>query len=553
MALDPNKLTVKAREALQGAQLQARERHHEQVTAEHMLYALLEQDEGLTAALVEMLDVVPEAAMKKVESAMAWLPQVSTMTTKEVGMATDTYRLLDTADRERQKLGDDYMSTEHILLAMAGLPSGIGEVMRGAGITRDGLMRALKSVRGLQLDDEPQPEITEPEQAELVQETAEEVAPSPASEAALSVFEDLMEAKVPEVAPPAPPQSVESEPEPISEPPISEPVATSTPEPAVPIPPPVPVPVPEPVAASAGSSAFSVSSDEVTKLVHMEEVFHGRVVGQDAAAAVVAGAIRRSRAGLSDANRPMGAFIFAGPPGVGKTQLASALAAALFDESVVHFDMSEYAERGSVAQLVGARGSQEAGQLTEGVLRSPASVVLLNDIDKAHPEVSKVVLRIIVDGGITDGHGRAVDFTGTVVVATCGLGDGSDPANTTAILRRHFKPEFLSALDEIVIFRALGEEDLGRIVDIEVASLGDRLSGRGFAIALTASARAYLARAGADPTMGAHALKQLIRREVADPIALSLLQDEFRSGDTIEIGGSATGIRIARQARLNVG
>lgn len=548
MPLDPNKLTVKAREALQGAQLQARERHHEQVTAEHMLYALLEQDEGLTAALVEMLDVVPEAALKKVESAMAWLPQVSTMTTKEVGMATDTYRLLDVADRERQKLGDDYMSTEHILLAMAGLPSGVGEVMRGAGISHDGLMRALKSVRGLQLGDEPEPEIAEPEQAqpeqaqpqqaEPLQEVAEEVTPAPVDEVAPSVFEDLMEAVVPEAKEsPAPQLPAESAP---------------APAPA-PMPAPIPASVPEPIAASVGSSSPSVSSDEVTKLVHMEEVFHGRVVGQDAAATVVAGAIRRSRAGLSEANRPMGAFLFAGPPGVGKTQLATALAAALFDESMVLFDMSEYAERDSVAQLVGARGSQEAGQLTEGVLRSPASVVLLNDIDKAHPEVLKVVLRILVDGGIVDGHGRAVDFTGVVVVATCGLGDGSDPAKTTAILRRNFKPEFLSALDELVIFRALGEEDLGRIVDIEVVSLGDRLSGRGLAIALTAPARAYLARAGADPTMGAHALKQLIRREVADPIALCLLQEEFRSGDTIEIDGSATGIKIARQARLNVG
>ncbi len=511
MPLDPNKFTAKAHEALQASQLLARTRRHEQVTAEHLLFSLLEQDDGLTEALFELLGVDPAAARARVESSMAWLPQATAVTTREVAMATDTYRLLDAADKERQKLGDDYVSTEHVLLAMAGLRSGVGEVLRGLDVTLDGLLEALGSVRGAR------PGVSSPP-------VAAEPAPAPAVE-------------------PAPAPAVESAPVPAAES-APAPAAESVPAPAggTDLPPATRVP----------SAIHTVTADEVAKLVRLEEALHGQVVGQDDAATVVAGALRRSRAGLNDADRPVGAFLFAGPPGVGKTKLATALSEALLDGALVHFDMSEFSDRGSAAQLVGARSMQEAGELTEAVLRTPNSVVLLNDVDKAHPEVAKVVLRIIIDGGVVDGLGRAVDFTHSVVICTTGLGDGTDVGKTAAALRRYFKPEFLSALDEVVIFRALGEDDLGRIVDIELVSLGDRLAGRGLAIALTPPARAYLARAGADPAMGAHALKQLIRREVADRVALGLLQDEFVAGDTIEVDGSATGIVLRKQAPVKV-
>ncbi|MGH2590650.1 MAG: ATP-dependent chaperone ClpB [Actinomycetota bacterium] len=290
---------------------------------------------------------------------------------------------------------------------------------------------------------------------------------------------------------------------------------------------------------------------EMHKLVHLEEALHRRVVGQDEAVAAVANAIRRSRAGLSDPNRPIGSFLFLGPTGVGKTELARALAEYLFDDerAVVRVDMSEYQERHTVSRLVGAPpgyvGFDEGGQLTEAVRRRPYSIVLLDEIEKAHGDVFNVLLQLLDDGRLTDGQGRTVDFRNAIVIMTSNLGgsifqDASIPSEKRreAIVedvRAFFRPEFVNRIDEIVVFEPLGRDELRQIVDIQVRLLAERLAQRSLTLELSDAARDHLTETGYDPVFGARPLRRLIQRELQDPLAIKLLSGEIADGDTVVV------------------
>jgi ATP-dependent Clp protease ATP-binding subunit ClpB len=290
---------------------------------------------------------------------------------------------------------------------------------------------------------------------------------------------------------------------------------------------------------------------EVEKLLQMEQRLHRRVVGQDEAIRVVSNAVRRARAGLQDPNRPIGSFIFLGPTGVGKTELARALAEFLFDDedAMVRIDMSEYQERHTVARLIGAPpgyvGYEEGGQLTEAVRRRPYSVILFDEIEKAHLEVFNALLQLLDDGRLTDGHGRTVDFKNTVVIMTSNVGSqwiwelaGNEEAIRTRVmesLRAQFRPEFLNRLDEIVLFHNLTREHLVEIVDIQLERLGALLSDRKIEVELSRAAKEKLVADGYDPAYGARPLKRVIQRELQDPLALKILQGQFREGDTVRV------------------
>jgi len=298
---------------------------------------------------------------------------------------------------------------------------------------------------------------------------------------------------------------------------------------------------------------------EMQKLVRLEDVLHERVIGQDDAVSAVANAIRRSRAGLSDPNRPIGSFLFLGPTGVGKTELARTLADFLFDDehAMVRIDMSEYQEKHNVSRLVGAPpgyvGYEEGGQLTEAVRRRPYAVILLDEIEKAHADVFNVLLQIMDDGRLTDGQGRTVDFKNTVLIMTSNLGGGADEATVLAAMRNHFKPEFLNRIDEIVVFHRLDERHIEQIVGLQVRKLEERLAERNLKLSLTDAAREHIARVGYDPDFGARPLKRVLQREVADPIALKLLSGDFRDGDTIVVDASPDGLVFTKGEPARVG
>ena len=290
--------------------------------------------------------------------------------------------------------------------------------------------------------------------------------------------------------------------------------------------------VAEVVARWTGIPVSRLLEGETEKLIHMEERLHQRVVGQDEAVEAVANALRRARTGLQDPNRPIGSFVFLGPTGVGKTELARALAEFMFDDdrAMVRLDMSEYQERHTVARLVGAPpgyvGYEEGGQLTEAVRRRPYSVVLLDEIEKAHPEVFDVLLQILDDGRLTDGQGRTVDFRNTVIIMTSNVRSAEE-------MRERFRPEFLNRIDEIVEFKPLSREQLGEIVELQLARLRERLAERGLSLELTDAAKEVVTEAGWDPTYGARPLKRALQRLVENPLALRLLEGDFVEGDTV--------------------
>ena len=305
------------------------------------------------------------------------------------------------------------------------------------------------------------------------------------------------------------------------------------------------------VARWTGIPVSRLLEGEIEKLLKMEERLHVRVIGQEDAVRAVAAAVRRSRAGLQDPNRPVGTFLFLGPTGVGKTELARALAQFMFDDenALVRIDMSEYGERHSVARLIGAPpgyvGYEEGGQLTESVRRRPYSVVLFDEVEKAHPEVFNVFLQVFDDGRLTDGQGRTVDFTNTVIIMTSNVGSqmikNMGPGADKKALREavmleldsYFRPEFLNRLDEIIMFHSLTQQDIVRIVDIQLARLERLLAERGLTLDLTGTARAYLAQRGYDPVYGARPLKRAIQRELQDPLALHILEGQVHDGDHI--------------------
>ena len=305
------------------------------------------------------------------------------------------------------------------------------------------------------------------------------------------------------------------------------------------------------VATWTGIPVSRLMEGEMAKLVHLEEALHRRVVGQDEAVEAVANAIRRARAGLSDPNRPIGSFLFLGPTGVGKTELARALAEYLFDDerAIVRVDMSEYQERHTVSRLVGAPpgyvGFEEGGQLTEAVRRRPYSVLLLDEMEKAHTDVFNILLQLLEDGRLTDGHGRTVDFRNTIVIMTSNLGGAiyqdagvSAEKRRVAILddvRAFFRPEFVNRIDEIVVFDPLGPGEVRAIVDLQLDLLARRLRDRSLGLEVTDPAREALARRGYDAAFGARPLKRLIQREVQDPLALRLLSGEIREGETVVV------------------
>jgi ATP-dependent Clp protease ATP-binding subunit ClpB len=288
------------------------------------------------------------------------------------------------------------------------------------------------------------------------------------------------------------------------------------------------------VARWTGIPVDKLLEGETEKLIHMEERLHQRVVGQDEAISAVANALRRARTGLQDPNRPIGSFVFLGPTGVGKTELARALAEFMFDDdrAMVRLDMSEYQERHSVARLVGAPpgyvGYDEGGQLTEAVRRRPYSVVLLDEIEKAHPEVFDVLLQVLDDGRLTDGQGRTVDFRNTVLIMTSNI-------RSLEEMRERFRPEFLNRVDEIVLFEPLTREQIGEIVEMQLERVRGRLSERSIVLDLTDAAKEAIAEAGWDPAYGARPLKRAIQRLVENPLALRLLEGDFGDGDTVRV------------------
>ncbi len=315
--------------------------------------------------------------------------------------------------------------------------------------------------------------------------------------------------------------------------------------------------VAEVVSRWTGVPVSKLMEGEMHKLVKLEDQLHRRVIGQDEAVSSIANAIRRSRAGLSDPHRPIGSFLFLGPTGVGKTELARALAEFLFDDerAMVRIDMSEYMEKHSVSRLIGAPpgyvGYDEGGQLTEAVRRRPYSVILLDEVEKAHPEVFNALLQVLDDGRMTDGQGRTVDFTNTVLVMTSNLGsEFIDPDLPESVVedrvmgavKEHFRPEFLNRVDDVIVFHRLTKADLRQIVEIQFEDLRRRLSDRKIDVELTESAIDWLTENGYDPVYGARPLKRLLQTAVADPLALRVLDGALTEGSKVTIGTDADGL-----------
>jgi ATP-dependent Clp protease ATP-binding subunit ClpB len=316
----------------------------------------------------------------------------------------------------------------------------------------------------------------------------------------------------------------------------------------------------EVVGAWTGIPVARLLEGEREKLLHLEDTLRARVIGQEEAVKAVADAVRRSRAGLADPDRPLGSFLFLGPTGVGKTELARTLAAYLFDDerAMIRLDMGEFQEKHTVSRLVGAPpgyvGYDEGGQLTEPIRRRPYSVVLLDEVEKAHPDVFNALLQVLDDGRLTDGQGHTVDFRQTVVIMTSNLGsqfilDPTESEETTrekvmAAVRTHFRPEFLNRLDEILVFHRLGKEQLRAIVDVQLQRVRARFAQRDLGLELTDAAKDWLAERGYDPVFGARPLKRVLRKELEDRVALALLDGSVEEGATVKVDAADGALAI---------
>jgi ATP-dependent Clp protease ATP-binding subunit ClpB len=309
----------------------------------------------------------------------------------------------------------------------------------------------------------------------------------------------------------------------------------------------------EVVSKWTGIPVTRMMEGEMQKLIKMEEKLHERVVGQDEAIAAVSNAVRRSRSGLSDPNKPIGSFLFLGPTGVGKTELAKALAVLLFDDekNIVRIDMSEYMEKHSVSRLIGAPpgyvGFEEGGQLTEAVRRRPYSVILFDEVEKANPEVFNVLLQLLDDGRLTDGQGRTVDFKNTVVIMTSNVGSqhiqeienyDEMKEKVNGELRNYFRPEFLNRIDDIIIFKKLSEKELNKIIDIQIAAFEKRLAERNIHVQLSDKAKDFISHKGYDPAFGARPLKRAIQTYLLNPLSSKLISGEFKEGASITVDAS---------------
>jgi ATP-dependent Clp protease ATP-binding subunit ClpB len=315
------------------------------------------------------------------------------------------------------------------------------------------------------------------------------------------------------------------------------------------------------VEAWTGIPTGRLLEGETAKLLRMEDIIGERLVGQQAAVSAVSDAVRRSRAGIADPNRPTGSFLFLGPTGVGKTELAKALADFLFDDerAIVRVDMSEYSEKHSVSRLVGAPpgyvGYDEGGQLTEAVRRRPYSVVLLDEVEKAHPEVFDILLQVLDDGRLTDGQGRTVDFRNTLLILTSNLGSQFlvDPVldedakreSVMSVVRQAFKPEFLNRLDEVVMFDALSLDELAHIVDLQLTAFDQRLAPRRITVTVTDDARRWLTEHGYDPAYGARPLRRLVQTAIGDPLARMLIAGQVLDGQHVRVDQEGDGLQLS--------
>ena len=323
--------------------------------------------------------------------------------------------------------------------------------------------------------------------------------------------------------------------------------------------------VAEVVANWTGIPVSRMMESDVQKLIHMEDRLKKRVIGQDEGIAAVSSALRRARSGLQDPNRPIGSFIFLGPTGVGKTELARALAEFMFDneQAMIRIDMSEYMEKHSVARLIGAPpgyvGYDEGGYLTEAIRRRPYTVVLFDEIEKAHADVFNILLQILDDGRLTDGHGRTVDFKNTIVIMTSNIGsqwtqdmtmnDEERRARTMEALRSTFRPEFLNRIDDIITFRSLTIDDIDRIIDIQIDLIQKRLKDRKLTIELTENAKNYIAKTGYSPVYGARPLKRALQKLLLDTLAMGILEGKFAEGEHIIVDAKESGEMIFKRKK----